>query len=163
MATVQLSNLDARLAYLSLQYHLARPGSELDPETKQPMAHGLTEVAQALEPQLHQAVATIQLGGDQGERLLSAIGGAMNELRTYPLLGELPVQRGGGRHTAVPAFDAVLRRLFPEVDKEPQAATELAAHLMSLRRRLQAAASASSSTGGGHAPGRKCWWRFWER
>ena len=50
MATFQLANLDARLAYLALQYHLARPGSELDPETKQPTAHGLAGVARSLEP-----------------------------------------------------------------------------------------------------------------
>ncbi len=100
MATFQLSNLDARLAYLALQYHLARPGSELDPETKQPMEHGLAEVAQALEPQLERAVATIELSEYQRQRLVSAIAGAVNELKTHPLLG--------GK-TMVPRFEAILR------------------------------------------------------
>ena len=108
MATFQLANLDARLVYLALQYHLARPGSELDPETKQPLAHGgLAEVAQALEPQLDQAVATIELSAYQHQRLFSAISGTLNELKTYPLLEPVPPERGGGRRSTVTGFDAV--------------------------------------------------------
>jgi len=160
MATFQLASTDAKLAYLALQYHLARPGSELDPETKQPVEHGLAEVAQALEPQLDRAVATIELSDYQRERLLSGISGAMNELKTYPLLDPKP---GGGRHTTVPDFDAALRRLFPEVDDEPDEATQLAGHLMALRRRVERApaepAAVEASLGATH--GR--WWRFWER
>ncbi len=156
MAIVQLSNLDARLAYLSLQYHLARPGSELDQAS-----HGLTEVAQALEPQLRDAIATIELSDYQGGRLVSAISGTMNELKTYPLLDPLPAERGGGRHTAVPTFDAILLRLFPEVEKEPEGASELVVHLMALRRRLQNATGESTS-GDIPLPQRRRWWRFWE-
>ncbi len=162
MATVQLSHLDAKLTYLALQYHLARPGSELDPETKQPVAHGLTEVAQALEPQLQQAAATVELSEYQCQRLLLAIGGAMNELRTYPLLDPLPAERSGGRRTAMPGFDAVLRQLFPEVEKGPEEAAQLSAHLMALRRGLESAAGAASPAGEGPGPGRRRWWRFWE-
>ena len=163
MATVQLAHLDARLTYLALQYHLARPGSELDPETKQPTAHGLAEVAQALEPQLEQAVATIELTERQHQRLLSAFAGTMNELKTYPLLERLPPERGGGRHSAIPTFDAALRRLFPEVDEEPDEATQLAGHLMALRRRLVSAQAASAPSGEPPSPTRGRWWRFWQR
>lgn len=161
MATFQLANLDAKLAYLALQYHLARPGSELDPETKQPQARGLAEVARALEPQLDKAVAEIELDDRQRERLVSAIAGAMNELKTYPLLDPLPPERGGGRRTTVPGFDAALRRLFPEVEDEPDEATQLAGHLLGLRRRLERAAPARGEPPHG-ASGRP-WWRFWER
>lgn len=163
MATFQLANLDARLAYLALQYHLARPGAELDPETGQLDARGLAPVARALELQLHRAVATIEIDDRQRQRLVSAIAGAINELKTYPLLDPLPPERGGGRRTAVPAFDAALRRLFPEVGEDAHEATQLAGHLMALRRRLERAAGepkqGGAATNGAHRP----WWRFWRR
>ena len=162
MATLQLAPLDAKLIYLALQYHLARPGAELDPESKQPLAHGLAEVAQTLEPQLHRAVATVELSEYQRQRLLSAIAGTMNELKTYPLLDAVPPERGGGRRTTVPGFDAVLRRLFPEVDDEPDEAPQLAGHFMSLRRRLENAAAAAAEEEAS-ATARPPWWRFWQR
>ena len=163
MANIQLASLDARLVYLALQYHLARPGSELDPETKQPMAHGLAEVAQALEPQLRLAVATIELSEYQRQRLVSAIAGTMNELKTYPLLEPLPPERGGGRRTTVAGFDAVLRRLFPEVEDEPDEAPQLAGHLMALRRRLGSAASEPSVPERSARSVGRPWWQFWRR
>ncbi len=162
MATLQLAPLDAKLIYLALQYHLARPGAELDPESKQPIVHGLTEVAQALEPQLNRAVATVELSEYQRQRLLSAIAGTMNELKTYPLLDAVPPERGGGRRTTVPGFDAVLRRLFPEVEEEPDEAPQLAGHFMSLRRRLEDAAAAATEEEAS-TPARPPWWRFWQR
>ena len=162
MATLQLAPLDAKLIYLALQYHLARPGAELDPESKQPLTHGLAEVAQALEPQLDRAVATVELSEYQRQRLLSAIAGTMNELKTYPLLDAVPPERGGGRRTTVPGFDAVLRRLFPEVDGEPDEAPQLAGHFMSLRRRLEDAAAAAAEEEASN-PARPPWWRFWQR
>ena len=162
MATLQLAPLDAKLIYLALQYHLARPGAELDPESKQPLAHGLAEVAQTLEPQLHRAVATVELSEYQRQRLLSAIAGTMNELKTYPLLDAVPPERGGGRRTTVPGFDAVLRRLFPEVDDEPDEAPQLAGHFMSLRRRLEDAVAAAAEEEASTAA-RSPWWRFWQR
>ena len=90
MATLQLAALDAKMIYLALQYHLARPGAELDPESKQPMAHGLSEVAQALEPQLDRAVATVELSEYQRQRLLSAIAGTMNGTAPSALPHGLP-------------------------------------------------------------------------
>lgn len=154
MTTVQLANLDAKLAYLALRYHLERPGSELDPQTMQPAARGLAEVARALEPQLQQAVATIELGDDQRQRLVSAIAGATNELKTYPLL----VSSG---RSMVPAFEEALRRLFPEVAEDPDEATQLAGHLLALRRRLEQLAIEPS---GGETPARRRGrWQFWKR
>ena len=160
MATFQLAHRDAKLAYLALQYHLARPGSELDPETKQPAAHGLAELARALEPQLERAVAAIELSEHQRQRLLEAMAGTLNELKTYPLLDRLP---GGGRHTALPAFDATLRRLFPEVEDEPDEASQLAAQLMALRRRLERAAPLPTTAAERSGPAPRPWWRLWQR
>ena len=155
MTTIQLANVDARLAYLALQYHLARPGSELDPLTKQPGPHGLAEVARSLEPQLERAVATIELADQQRQRLVSAIAGAINELKSSPLLAS------GGR-TMVPAFQETLRRLFPETADDPDEATQLAGHLLALRRRLEQIELAPAGAGEEPAPSRR-WWRFWER
>jgi len=161
MSAFQLASRDVRLVYLALHYHLARPGAELDPETKQPMEHGLAEVAGALEPQLDQAVASIELSDFQRGRLLSAISGAVNELKTYPLLDELP---GGGRRSSAPGFDSLLRRLFPEVADDPNDAPQLAVHLIALRRRLEAVPPAGEPPREQRAPGEKrSGWRFWAR
>lgn len=153
MATVQLSNLDARLVFLALQYHLARPGSELDPETKQPLAHGLAEVASTLEPQLELAVATVDLSDYQRDRLASAMAGAVNELKSSSLLD-------GGRRTTVPAFQETLARLFPDAGDDADEALQLAAHFVQLRRRLDRIAPAPAAE---TQPERQPWWRFWRR
>jgi hypothetical protein len=155
MATVQLANLDARLVYLALRYHLARPGSELDPDTKQLAAGGLGEVERTLESQLQQAVATIDLSDFQRGRLISAIAGALNEVKTYAMLD-------AGRTSTVPGFVAVLRQLFPEVADDPDEATQLAAHFMTLRRRLESIAPAGP-TNGAVAGAKRPWWRVWSR
>ena len=152
MATVQLANLDARLTYLAVQYHLARPGSELDPETKQLAAHGLGEVARALEPQLDRAVASVALSDHQRGRLLSAIAGAVNELKSYALLD------AGGR-TVVPAFHEALHRFFPTVREEPDEASQLAGHMIALRRKLERVEPDTASA----VATRRAWWRFWDR
>jgi hypothetical protein len=152
MTTVQLANRDARLTYLALQYHLARPGSELDAE------RGLGETARALEPQLERAVATIELTDGQRQRLVSAIAGAMNELKSSPLLA------GGGR-TMVPAFEETLHRLFPEAAEDADERTQLAGHLLVLRRRLEQieVAPAEAATKVKMTTNGRRWWRFWER
>ena len=46
MITITLQQDEPKVLYLALLYHLARPGSEIDPET------GKTHVA-ALEPVMH--------------------------------------------------------------------------------------------------------------
>jgi len=62
---LQLRQEEARLVFLAVAYHLGRPGSELDPITKQPVEHGLAEAARDLQPQLRLAVATLRLGDAQ--------------------------------------------------------------------------------------------------
>ncbi|MCI0776882.1 MAG: hypothetical protein J4N95_01765 [Chloroflexi bacterium] len=153
MATLQLPNTDARLTYLAIQYHLARPGSELDHESGRPAGSGLSSVAAALEPQLDKAVAEIELNNDQQQRLDSAIGGSINELKTSPLL------EAGGRGT-IPAFTETLRRLFPEAADDPNEALSLAGHMLQLRRRIAAQALPEAD-----APDeeRQAWWQVWKR
>jgi hypothetical protein len=135
MPSYQLTNLDSRLAFLAIVYHLERPGSELEPDAKRMTEHGLREVAETLEPQLDQEPATIDLSTEQRGKLLNALGGGISELKAYPLM---PFE-GGRRHGAAPAFDDALGRLFPEVREDAEEAIQLAAHMLALRRRLDAA------------------------
>ena len=133
---LQLRQDDAKLVFLAVAYHLGRPGSELDPLTKQPVARGLAETARELQPQLHMAVSTINLNEDQWRRLGSGILGSISELKTYPMLQARPDVEGGGRRSSVPGFDRSLRHLFPIVEEEPERAIELAEQLLMLKRRL---------------------------
>ncbi len=153
MATLQLPNTDARLTYLAIQYHLARPGSELDRESGRPAKSGLSSVATALEPQLDKAVAELELSSGQRERLDSAMGGSINALKTSPLLD------AGGRGT-IPAFAETLRRLFPEAAEDPEEALSLAGHMLQLRRRLAAQAQPEADESSGEKPP---WWQVWKR
>jgi hypothetical protein len=151
MATVQLANTDARLTYLALQYHLARPGSELEAGAG---ADGtLRDVADVLESQLEQAVATIELNGDQLRRLDGAISGSINELKSAQLL------EAGGK-SMMPSFVETLHRLFPNVAADPEEALPLAGHMLQLRRRL-ATTDVGEETQHGTPSG--AWWKFWQR
>ena len=132
---IQLQQEDARLVFLAVAYHLGRPGSELDPLTKQPFAHGLAEVAAVLQPQLARESASISLQQSQAKRLLSGMLGTISELKSYPMLG----LRAGldGRRSSVPGFDRSLTHLFPAVEEDAQVALDVAESMLLLRRRLE--------------------------
>ena len=132
---IQLQQGDARLVFLAVAYHLGRPGSELDPLTKQPVDHGLAEVAAGLQPQLNREEASISLRQGQARRLLSGMLGAISELKSYPMLH----LRAGpdGRRSTVPGFDRSLTHLFPEVEEDAQEAVGVAESMLMLRRRLE--------------------------
>ncbi len=155
MTTVQLSNLDARLVFLALQYHLSRPGSELQRETGGPPSQGLAAIAPELEAQLDKAVIAIELSDEQRERLDSAIAGAINELKSTPLLA------AGGRQSMVPAFREALRRLFPDAAEDPDEATQLARHFLTLRGRLEELPAQTIEERPATEPRSR--WRFWQR
>jgi hypothetical protein len=159
---LHLQPTEARLVFLALAYHLARPGSELDPKTKMPVQHGLAEVSSALQPQLRQAAASVTLSAYQLERLGSAILGAINELKVYPMLEARPPEEGGGRRTTVAGFDGTLRHLFPEVEKDPDAATTLIEPLMALKRRLDGSLRRVAEEERPSGPSRR-WWQVWRR
>jgi hypothetical protein len=161
---LRLPPAQARLVFLALAYHLARPGSELDPATKMPVQHGLAEVSSTLQPQLRQAAASVTVSAYQLERLGSAVLGAINELKVYPMLEPRPPEEGGGRRTTVPGFDQTLRHLFPEVDEDPDAATALIESFMALKRRLDGALrEVSEEERQETPPQRRAWWRVWRR
>jgi hypothetical protein len=159
---IQLQQSDARLVFLAVAYHLGRPGSELDPLTKQPVEHGLAEVAAGLQPQLAGEAATVSLSQDQAKRLLSGMLGTISELKAYPMLG----LRAGpdGRRSTVPGFDRSLTHLFPAVEEDSQVSLDVAESMLMLRRRLEdelAGLLAEPAEATAPAPKqRRGWWPF---
>jgi hypothetical protein len=158
---LKLTHDEPRLVYLALVYHLGRPGSELDPLTRQPLEHGgLREVKTALGNDVASESAIIELDDAQYRKLLSAIYGSVNELRVYHM-------RNGAEST-VERFTKTARTLFPEITHDPGAALEVAESMMMLHRRLERAVTraaldeASAAGAGGDQATRKPrrWWPF---
>jgi hypothetical protein len=160
--TLQLKQEDAKLVFLAVAYHLGRPGSELDPITKQTVEHGLAEVAASLQPQLRMAVSTIELRANQSRRLLSAMLGSITELKAYAMLGAGSRESGTGHRSTVPGFDSSLRHLFPEIEEDPDAALAIAERLLVLRRRLdeETADLSGEPEAAPEVRKRKGWWPF---
>ena len=161
VTNIQLQQEDARLAFLAVAYHLGRPGSELDPYTKQPVEHGLAEVAASLQPQLRGDEASITVNQDQAKRLMSGMLGTISELKSYPML-ELR-QDADGRRSTVPGFDRTLKHLFPEVEEDAFVTTEVAEGMLRLRRRLEGELATLLAEAEQPAPPSKSkpgWWPF---
>jgi hypothetical protein len=127
---LKLTHDEPRLVYLALVYHLGRPGSDLDADTKQPIAHGLRQLKVELGAHLT-GEAVIELDGARYRRLLSAIYGSVNELRVYHM-------RSGAEST-VAHFTETLRTLFPAVASDPEEALSLAEAMIMLHRRIERA------------------------
>ncbi len=158
---LQLRQEESKLLFLAVAYHLGRPGSELDPLTKQPVAHGLAAVARDLQPQMRLAVARIRLGEAQLKRLLSGMLGSITELKAYAMLGPRPGEDGGGRRSSVPGFDLSLRHLFPEVEVDAERALTVAERMLMLKRRLEERlAQLPPLEPAAAAATRRRWWRF---
>jgi hypothetical protein len=128
---LKLTHDEPRLVFLALVYHLGRPGSELDPETKLPSAHGLRDVKLALGNHLLEESAVVELDAEQLRRLLSAMYGSVNELRMFHM-------RNGAEST-VERFTSTARDLFPALREDPEAALDVAEAMMQLHRRIDRA------------------------
>ncbi len=167
--SLTLPQHQARLLYLALVYHLARPGSEVDPATLTEYEHGLAEVRPALEPQLESESATLELTPFQLTRLNTAMLSVINELHTYSLFDRMAGESGRPRSVAV-GFDQTLRRLFPRVIQEAAYTSELAEDLLMLRRQLSASigqarealAAEEEAAQKARKAARKLW-QFWKR
>jgi hypothetical protein len=159
---LELRQEDAQLVYLAIAYHLGRPGSELDPMTKQPLEHGLAEVARALQPQLRMAISRIDLDQTQLTKLQSGMLGSVTELKAYPMLSVRPDSEGGGRRSSVPGFDRTLRHLFPEVETDADLSMDVAERMVMLKRRLdeRVASAPPEAPSAPERPAKKGWWPF---
>jgi hypothetical protein len=159
---LQLRQEDAKLVFLAVAYHLGRPGSELDPLTKQTVQHGLAEVAASLQPQLRLAVSTIELRANQSRRLLSAMLGSITELKAYSMLGAGSRESETGHRSTVPGFDSTLRHLYPEIEEDPDAPLAIAERMLVLRRRVdeETAGLSAEPDAAPQSQKRKGWWPF---
>jgi hypothetical protein len=159
---LQLRQEDAKLVFLAVAYHLGRPGSELDPITKQPVEHGLAEVARELQPQLRMAATRIQLNENQLKRLLSGMLGSITELKAYPMLDLRVDEDGGGRRSSVAGFDRSLRHLFPEVEEDAENALDIAERMLMLKRRMDEKMKQPPAETRPEQPkgGKRGWWPF---
>jgi hypothetical protein len=133
---LHLSEQQVRVVYLAVGYHLARPGSEIDPDTLQEYEHGLRELPPTLEPLLGQEEASLVLTPFQLLRLDTALLSIINELKSYPLLDTVAGASGRPRSLA-PGFDDLLKRLFPQVAREPEYALTVAEEALHLHRGLR--------------------------
>lgn len=147
--------------YLACLYHLGRPGTELDPVTRQPHEFGLTPVRGALEASLDHARVTIELSEHQVRLLGEALLGLVNELKQVGLSGR----------SVVSGLVAAITRLYPDVTtEEPSGALDLSGETAMLRRRLDSAVrSAAAELDRQRADAeaerneQRGGWRFWRR
>jgi hypothetical protein len=160
---LQLRQEDAKLVFLAIAYHLGRPGSELDPITKQPVEHGLAEVMRELQPQMRLAVARIGLQENQLKRLASGMLGSITELKAYPMLELRADPNGGGRRSSVAGFDRTLLHLYPQIEEDVEIALEVAEHMLMLKRRLDERMATLPPEELEPKPQRKGWWPFGSR
>jgi L-alanine-DL-glutamate epimerase-like enolase superfamily enzyme len=135
---LKLTHDEPKLVYLALVYHLGRPGSELDRETKLPVEHGLREVKLDLGGHVADDSAIIELDEPQYRQLLSAIYGAVNELRVYHMRN--------GAESGVARFTETARTLFPEIVADPEQALTVAEAMIMLHRRLERAVARASAS-----------------
>ena len=127
---------EARLAFLAVLYHVARPGSEIDRDTLTVVQHGLAEVVPQLEEQINANSARLELSAYQLSRLSEAMLGTINELKAYPMLDAMSGASGRPRSTAA-GFDEAMRRLFPPAALDANYATSLAEDMLMFWRRME--------------------------
>jgi hypothetical protein len=128
---LKLTHDEPKLVYLALVHHLGRPGSELDPDTRQAGEHGLRIVKVRLGNELASESAIIELDDVQYRRLLSAVYGSVNELRVHHMRS--------GEPSTVDRFTETALQLFPALAGDPDVALDLAEAMMMLHRRIQRA------------------------
>jgi hypothetical protein len=164
--TIRLPQHQARLVALAIGYHLARPGSELDRDTMADYRHGLREVLPAIDAQIEEPVATIDLNPLQAVMLSTAFSSVLSELKMYSVFDAMSGDSRRPRSTAA-GFDDRLRWLFPQIAGDSAYAMELAEHMALLRRDLPFARAREvleeQRQEMAEARRRKKSWQFWKR
>ncbi len=164
--TIRLPQHQARLVALAIGYHLARPGSELDRDTMAEYRHGLREVLPAIDAQIEEPVATIDLNPLQAVMLSTAFSSVLSELKMYSVFDAMSGDSRRPRSTAA-GFDDRLRWLFPQIAGDSAYAMELAEHMAVLRRDLPFARAREvleeQRQEMAEARRRKKSWQFWKR
>ena len=164
--SLRLPQHQARLVALAVAYHLARPGSEIDPDTMDVYEHGLAELPALLDSQVSNEVASVDLNPLQVTLLSTAVSSVINELKVYPILDTMAGASSRPRSTA-PGLDDRLRSLFPQVISDPSYASQLAEDMTMLRRHLPSARARQileeERKASQEATRSKKPWQFWKR
>ncbi len=164
--TIRLPQHQARLVALAVGYHLARPGSEIDPDSMREYAHGLAEVLPLIDAQIEDDVAALDLNATQAVLLSTAFSSVLSELKMYSLSDRMAAGSSRPRSTAA-GFDDRLRWLFPEIAGDPAYAMVLAEDLTMLRRELPSQRArevlAEQRTAAAAKKSRRRWWQVWRR
>jgi hypothetical protein len=132
---IKLPQHHAKLVSLAISYHLARPGSEIDPDTLSSYKHGLADLVPIIEAQLEEQHTLFDLSPLQGMLLSTAFSSVLSELKMYSVFDRMSGDSRRPRSTA-PGFDDRLRDLFPEIAGDPYYASKLAEDMALLRREL---------------------------
>jgi len=165
--TLRLPQHQARLVTLAVSYHLARPGSEIDPNTLTDYEHGLRELLPVVDQQLEAETAHFDVRPLQAVLLSTAISSVISELKVYSVFDSMSGASPRPRSTAV-GFDDRLRALFPAIAGDPGYASQLAADCLVLRRELPSARARElvveeKLQAEETARLRKKRWQFWRR
>ncbi len=163
--TIRLPQHQARLVALAVGYHLARPGSEIDPDSMREYTHGLAELLPLIDGQIEDDVAVLDLNARQAVLLSTAFSSVLSELKMYSLSDRMAAGSSRPRSTAA-GFDDRLRWLFPEIAGDPAYAMVLAEDLTMLRRELPSQRArevlAEQRTAAAEAKkSRRRWWQVW--
>ena len=132
---IKLPQHQARLVALAVSYHLARPGSELDPDTLMTYKHGLSDLVPVVDAQLDEPHTLFDLTPLQGMLLSTAFSSVLSELKMYSTFDRMSGDSRRPRSTAH-GFDDRLRQLFPEIAGDAYYASQLAEDMALLRREL---------------------------
>jgi hypothetical protein len=163
MPQLELRQVETRLLYLAVLYHLGRPGTEVDRVTRQPHDQGLTPVAADLERQLPLASGGLGVSPEQVRLLGEGLLGLVNELKQIALSGR----------SVTPGLVEAITRLYPDITpEEPAGALDLAGEATLLRRRMDAAIHQATAAAeppeeatppAAPEPASRAGWRFWRR
>jgi hypothetical protein len=164
MPELPLRQREVRLVYLATVYHLGRPGSEIDPVTRQPHGYGLRSVRDGLRTYFEAAPVdsdvVLVLTEYQVSRLGVAILGVVNELKQVGISGR----------SVVRGLIEALTRVFPDevTTEDPGGALDLAGEATMLHRRLagairaaDAAVEAARAAAEQAAQASRPWWKWW--
>ena len=127
MITITLQQDEPKILYLALLYHLARPGSEIDPETGKAHIAALKPVMHFLTSELNKAIIELNCLPKQIERIDTALSGLSNELRQYVLSSS----------SVVPNFENTLIKFWPEIAVDSNKIEEIMMLTMMTRRKLE--------------------------
>ena len=127
MITITLRQDEPKILYLALLYHLARPGSEIDPETGKIHMAALKPIMHILTSEIDKPVIELNCSPKQIERIDTALSGLSNELRQFVLSAS----------SVVLNFENTLLEFWPETATDSNKIEEIMMLTMMTRRKLE--------------------------